>query len=77
VLKQHPHSVPKEMKKSPAPLFIAATREVMTQLREIYSAFVSAYRAAADKLRAGDPDVIFPPGSFPPPRPYVPEAAPG
>jgi hypothetical protein len=77
VINQHPHSVPKKMKKSPAPLFITATREAMRELREIYNAFISAYRAAAEKLRAGHLNVIFPPGSFPPPRPYVPEATPG
>jgi hypothetical protein len=77
VVEQHPHSVPKKMKKTSAPQFITATREAMRELREIYRAFISAYREAAEELRAGNLDVIFPPGSFPPPRPYVPEAAPG
>jgi hypothetical protein len=31
----------------------------------------AAYRAAAEKLRAGIRDVVFPQGSFPPPMPFV------
>ncbi|MFL6260879.1 MAG: hypothetical protein ACJ76Y_14315 [Thermoanaerobaculia bacterium] len=38
---------------------------------DAYALFVAAYRAAAEKLRAGIRDVVFPQGSFPPPMPFV------
>jgi hypothetical protein len=41
------------------------------ELRDAYALFVAAYRAAAEKLRAGIRDVVFPRGSFPPPMPFV------
>jgi hypothetical protein len=77
VLGLNPHDFPKEMKGSPAPQFIAASRETMRALREAYKMFVTAYRDAADRLRAGKLDVIFPRNSFPPPRPFVQSFAPG
>ena len=36
-----------------------------------YALFVAAYRTAAEKLRAGIRDVVFPQGSFPPALPFV------
>jgi hypothetical protein len=77
VVKQYPHDVPKDMKYSPSPQFITATREAMRELRKAYKNFVAAYREAADKLRAGHLTATFPPNSFPPPQPYVPAEAPG
>ena len=38
---------------------------------EAYSAFVAAFREAADKLKAGDRTAKFPLGSFPPALPFV------
>ena len=38
---------------------------------EAYSAFVAAFREAADKLKAGDRTARFPLGSFPPALPFV------
>jgi hypothetical protein len=36
-----------------------------------YALFVAAYRDAAEKLRAGVRNVVFPIGSFPPALPFV------
>jgi hypothetical protein len=40
-------------------------------LWEAYSTFVAAFREAAEKLKAGDRNVVFPIGSFPPRLPFV------
>ncbi len=71
VLSQDPLQKPKKTKKSPAPAFHAASRVVRRSLWDAYSLFVAAYRAAAEKLRAGVRDVVFPSGSFPPALPFV------
>jgi putative transposase len=78
VLHRRPHDSPKtESKSSPAPLFLGATREARQLLRDAYNAFVSQYRHAAERLKAGELNVNFPIGSFPPPRPFVEAFAPG
>jgi REP element-mobilizing transposase RayT len=69
ILKQHPHASPKCSKKSPAPPFHAASRQIRQQWRQAYAAFVASFHEAAQRLRQGDLTVRFPPGSFPPPRP--------
>jgi len=71
VLKQNPLERPKRIKKSPAPLFHAATRRMRDDLRAAYFEFVAAFREAAEKLRAGILPVVFPAGSFPPALPFV------
>jgi REP element-mobilizing transposase RayT len=71
VLAHHPHDRPEKLKKGPAPLFHAATKEMRQFLWGLYAEFVSRFRDAADKLRAGV-EAIFPAGSFPPALPYVP-----
>ena len=71
VLKQNPLRRPKKTKKSPAPAFHAASKAVRRELWDAYALFVAAYRAAAEKLRAGIREVVFPRGSFPPPLPFV------
>jgi len=71
ILAQNPLSQPVRTKKSPAPAAHAATRTVRRELRDAYFWFVAAYRAAAEKLRAGQRDVPFPLGRFPPPLPFV------
>jgi len=71
ILAQDPVSRPKKLKKSPAPLFHAATKVMRRYLLEGFACFVAAYRAAAEKLQRGDPDPRFPPGSFPPAMPFV------
>jgi putative transposase len=71
VLKQHPHQKPEVFLKSPAPLFLTATREEYWRMRAAREATVAAYRNAAERLRRGETDVRFPVGSFPPPAPFV------
>jgi REP element-mobilizing transposase RayT len=71
VLAQNPLRRPKKTKKSPAPAFHAASKAVRRELWDAYSLFVAAYRTAAEKLRAGVRDVVFPAGSFPPALPFV------
>jgi len=64
---QHPLDRPKRSKKSPAPLFHAASKAVLRQdLYAAYGWFVAAYRDASEKLRTGNRTVPFPLGSFPP-----------
>ena len=71
VLAQQSLSSPNRSKKSPAPLFHAATKAVRQELYEAYGCFVAAYREAAEKLRGGDRTVRFPLGSFPPALPFA------
>jgi len=71
VLAQKPVDRPSRPKKSPAPLFHAFTRRVRRELYEAYHLFLAAFRDAAEKLRAGDRNAVFPLGSFPPGLPFV------
>ena len=71
ILRQDPHSRPNQTKKSPAPDCHAATKAARERFWEAYSAFVAAFREAADKLKAGDRTARFPVGSFPPALPFV------
>jgi hypothetical protein len=71
ILGRDPHDRPKHLKKSPAPLFHAASAKVRRELWEAYRWFVAAFRDAAEKLRAGDRNAAFPLGSFPPALPFV------
>jgi REP element-mobilizing transposase RayT len=71
VLAQNPLRRPKKTKKSPAPAFHAASKAVRRELWNAYALFVAAYRTAAEKLRAGVRDAVFPRGSFPPALPFV------
>jgi hypothetical protein len=68
---QHPLDRPKRSKKSPAPLFHAASKAVRRELYAFYAEFVAAYREASEKFRAGNRTVAFPLGSFPPALPFV------
>ncbi len=68
---QEPHKAPENLKRSPAPLFHAASRKVRRELYEAYKQFVAAFRDAAERLRAGEFDVLFPEGCFPPALPWV------
>jgi hypothetical protein len=72
VLAHHPHDRPEKLKRGPAPLFHAATAEMRTFLWSLYAEFVGRFRDAAEKLRAGDRNAVFPPGCFPPALPFVP-----
>ena len=71
ILRQDPHTRPNQTKKSPAPAFHAATKAARQTFWESYSAFVAAFREAAEKLKAGDRTARFPLGSFPPALPFV------
>jgi REP element-mobilizing transposase RayT len=71
ILKQDPLARPKRLKKSPAPLFHAATKRVREDLRAAYFEFFAAFREAAEQLKAGILPVVFPAGSFPPALPFV------
>jgi hypothetical protein len=72
ICKQRPHDCPNRPKRSPAPLFHAATQAMRQEMWNAYAWFVAAYRQAAEKLKAGDRNAAFPPGSFPPAMQFVP-----
>jgi hypothetical protein len=71
VLRQSPETRPAQSKRSPAPLYHAATRAVRKAFWEAYAMFVAAFREASERLRAGDRTARFPIGSFPPGLPFV------
>ena len=77
ILRQDPMGQPRKTKRSPAPLVHASTRESRNDFLERYYEFLAEYRAAAEALRRGVRDVIFPAGCFPPARPFVPAWDPG
>ena len=68
---QHPFDRPPKSKKSPAPLFHAASQAVRRELYAMYRWFAATFREASEKLRAGDRTVSFPSGSFPPALPFA------
>jgi putative transposase len=68
---QHPFDRPARPKKSPAPLFHAASKLLRQELWAAYAWFVAAFREASAKLRAGNRLARFPAGSFPPALPFV------
>ena len=70
VQQQHPHTQPKELKKSPAPLFHAVSKEMRKALRDAYFLFAAAYQVASARLRGGDRTAVFPEGCFPPALPF-------
>ncbi len=70
VAKQHPHSQPKNSKKSPAPRFHTFAVAIRKALSEAYSLFTAAYRIASARLRDGDRSALFPDGCFPPALPF-------
>ncbi len=72
ILRAHPHDSPEDSSRSPAPHFAAATREALAELQAEWRAFLTQYRQATDALTSGL-QASFPPGSFPPGLPYVPD----
>jgi REP element-mobilizing transposase RayT len=75
ICRQHPHSrLDQAAEKRAAPAFHAHRNRVRRLLRRAYADFLSAFRTAAEQLRNGDRTVRFPPGSFPPGLPFVPQA---
>ena len=77
ILLQVPEFRPEHLEHSPAPACHAASIEHYRQLRREYWEFLAAYREASERLKQGLPDPVFPPGSFPPRLPYVPESRAG
>ena len=49
----------------------AASKAFRLEFRQLYAAFVAAFREAAEKLKRGDRAAPFPQGSFPPALPFV------
>jgi len=68
---QDPLEIRPTLKRSPAPLCHASTKESRDQYRKDYYCFAEAFYAAADALVEGILDVVFPEGCFPRPRPFV------
>jgi hypothetical protein len=71
ILAQDPETRPQRVKKSPAPLLHAASKEIRQIFYEGFALFVAAYRVATEKLLKGEPNQIFPLGCFPPALPFV------
>jgi putative transposase len=71
ILAKDPQHRPASLACSPAPLVHAATKAARKAFYDAYAWFVSAFRQAAEKLRQGDRNAVFPAGSFPPALPFV------
>jgi hypothetical protein len=71
ILAQDPETRPQRVKKSPAPLLHAASKEIRQIFYEGFALFVAAYRVATEKLLKGDPNPVFPLGCSPPALPFV------
>ncbi len=72
VMATDPQYRPEKLERSPAPDFHARRKEVRKAMWEAYSWVVARYREAAERLRAGERNVAFPEGTFPPSMPFVP-----
>lgn len=72
IVRQDPRARPAhELERSPAPFVHAATKAVRRAFVDAYRWFEAAFRSAAEKLRSGERNVVFPDGCFPPPSPFV------
>ncbi len=71
VMSMDPHYRPARLSRSPAPRFHARRKRVRRAMWEAYAWVVAEYRKAAERLRAGDREVQFPEGTFPPGLPFV------
>ena len=71
ILRQDPHALPTPRKKTPRPWCHAFSREARKAIYEALLWITAAYREASERYRAGEYDVAFPEGTFPPARPYV------
>jgi REP element-mobilizing transposase RayT len=72
ILAKDPRHRPAQLASSPAPLLHAFSKAARKAFYEAYSWFVSLFRDAAEKLKAGDRNAPFPSGCFPPGLPFVP-----
>lgn len=66
VLRQDPHSMPREVKRLRAPACHSSEPGLRESFRQSYRAFLKAYREAAGVLRERKRLVAFPEHSFPP-----------
>jgi hypothetical protein len=71
ILAKDPQHRPASLACSPAPLVHAATKAARKAFYDAYAWFVAAFRQAAEKLRQGNRNAVFPAGSFPPALPFV------
>jgi len=67
--RMHPHGLPAESMRSPAPRFHAASRRARKALQGAYCEFEASFRRAAQRLKKGL-TATFPDGSFPPHLPF-------
>lgn len=67
-----PHRRQKVIPKRPRPWCHASCPEVRRKIKGAIRDIVAAYRRAAEQLRDGVEDVLFPCGTFPPGLPFVP-----
>ncbi len=72
VMAMDPHHRPARLARSPAPKFHARRKRVRRAMWEAYAWVVAEHRKAAERLLAGDRNVRFPEGTFPPGLPFVP-----
>lgn len=70
ICRLRPHHKPAELERSPKPRFHCRSKAAREALYAALSDFCRAYRAAAERLKAGELDVCFPEGAFPPPAPF-------
>jgi REP element-mobilizing transposase RayT len=66
ILMQSPRSRPRRTNRSNRPLCHASTIEIWRAYRDERRLFLAAYREASERYRAGEYEVEFPKGSFPP-----------
>ncbi len=71
IMRVRPHKRPRKVERTPKPRFHAIGEEARKRMREAYTAIVVAYLIASERLRAGDRNVEFPEGTFPPGLPFV------
>ncbi len=74
ILAYNPHHRPKAVESSPKPRFHARKPEVWKRMWEAWREIVSAFWEASARLLAGERDIEFPEGTFPPHLPFVPFA---
>ena len=68
ILTQNPHDMPANFQPSPAPLFHASSPQERQKLRFAREIKEASYQFAAERLRRGLPDVVFPEDCFLPPH---------
>ena len=74
ILSADSHYRPKKVEKSPKPRFHARHPAVWKRLWEAWREITATFREASARLLAGERDVVFPEGTFPPHQPFVPFA---